>query len=121
MARLCIGGKMCRRVDCKNRCKSWFTASPELEVACRGRCDSNDTSFTKENFLCSGDWIDDRDVIALYGYDPCPKSGGTIDEVLDPLGDRAREDERLQQIMPLAIAIVVLIAAGLAIMYVMKR
>ena len=117
----CIGGKSCRRYDCRQRCKGWFGGMDELERACKGRCNGDSTSFSKEDFLCSGQWVDDGNIILAYGYDPCPNSGRTTEEILDPLGDRAREDERLKTVIPIVLALIVLIAAGLGILYVVRK
>lgn len=117
----CIGGRSCRRYDCRQRCKAWFGGMDELERACKGRCNGDSTSFTKDDFLCSGNWVDDANIILAYGYDPCPGSGSSAEDVLDPLGDRKREDERLKQIKPIVIAAFILIAAALGILYVMRK
>lgn len=90
---ICIGGAACRRQDCKERCRAWFGAMPDIEYACRNACKSN-TSFTKDEFQCSGNWIDDAIVIRNYGYDPCTTGGTSVQQYLDPLADRAREDQQ---------------------------
>ena len=95
----CIGYKGCKRAQCKQRCKGWFGAQPDIERACKNACGS-DYNLTKEGFLCSGNWIEEAIVIAAYGYDPCPNSGVDVTQVFDPLGDREREDKELQRFQP---------------------
>jgi len=117
---VCIGGKWCRTQKCKNRCKGWFSGQDDLERACKNACKVT-TSFSKDDFLCSGEWVDDGNVILAYGYDPCLGSGREAEEILDPLGNRDREEQRLKQIIPIVVALIVLVAAGLGILYVMRK
>jgi hypothetical protein len=117
----CVGGANCRKYDCKQRCKSWFSGLDELERQCKNACKGDDRTFTKDEFLCSGKWVDDQNVILQYGYDPCPNRGASVEDTLDPLGDRAREDERLKKILPVFVALLVLAAAGFGIFMVMKK
>ena len=115
----CIGGKACRRAQCKDRCRSWFSAQPDLERACKNACKGN-SSLSKEEFLCSGNYFSEAAYIALYGTDPCG-GGVVIDEVLDPLNDRAREEKEWQDVQPVLLGIGILIAAALIILYLIKK
>lgn len=117
---LCVGRKACKRAECKQRCKSWFGAQPDIERACKNACGSN-SSLTKEDFLCSGNYIDDAIMIAAYGYDPCPNSGTSIEDLFDPLGDRDREDEKLQELQPAIIGGGILVLAALVILFIVAR
>ena len=88
--------------ECKRRCKGWFGALPEVERQCKNACSSN-KHITREEFLCSGNWIEDIIIIQAYGYDPCPDSGSTLEEFLDPLNDRERQEKELEQYTPVLI------------------
>lgn len=109
-------GKKC---ECKRRCKSWFSGMPSLEDACKNACKSNKT-LDKNGFLCSGDYVDQRNIILQYGFDPC------IDDDID-FGDTlagqaaGQSGEQWQQLQPIFLGLAVLIAASLIILYVIKR
>lgn len=95
----CIGGAWCRTQDCKERCKGWFAGQPELERACKNACKAK-SSLTKQDFLCSGNWVAQQIVFAAYGYDPCPGDEINIEDYFDPLDDRSREDEKRESLQP---------------------
>lgn len=116
----CIGGKWCRRQECRNRCKSWFGQQPDLERQCSALCNNN-TSFSREDFLCSGQYVDQNVVILAYGYDPCPNSGPTVQNILDPLSDRQRQDEELEKFTPVLIGGGLLVLAALIILVTVIR
>ena len=117
---LCIGRIACKRAECKQRCKSWFGAQPDIERACKNAC-GVDYNLTKENFLCSGNYIEQAVMIAAYGYDPCPESGISIEDFFDPLGDRDREDKKLQELQPVIIGGGLLVLAALVILFMVVR
>ena len=117
---LCIGRKACKRAACKQRCKSWFGAQPDIERACKNACGSN-YNLTKEDFLCSGNYIEEAIMIAAYGYDPCPGAGTTIEQYLDPLGDREREDTKLQELQPVILGGGLMVLAALVILFMVVR
>lgn len=88
------------KCKCRRRCRSWFSLMPEVERGCRNRCNSGDTEFKKQDYLCGGD-VDEELLIIAYGYDPC-EGGVGIEDVLDPLdtaGDEARDLERYQPVL----------------------
>lgn len=111
---ICVGGKWCRRQECRKRCESWFGTMPDVADACKSAC-HNSTSFTREQFLCSGKYIDKATVIARYKYDPCPGQGLTVEDFLDPLNDREREDRKLSEYGPVIAAIGFMLLSGLII------
>jgi hypothetical protein len=115
----CIGGKACRRQDCKERCKSWYGLQPDLEKACKNACKSN-SSLTKEQFQCSGKYVDEQALILAYGYDPC-NGGVSIDQVLDPTGSSVYQAEKLESLSNTFLLLGILIAAGLAVLYYLRR
>lgn len=115
----CIGGKACRRLDCKERCKSWFALQPELEKACKNACKSN-SSLEQQDFLCSGKYVSEQVIMLAYGYDPCA-GGVTMDDVLDPTGSMEYEAEKLDKLGNTFILLGALIAVGLAVLYFMRK
>lgn len=119
---LCIGGKACRRQACKNRCKSWFSAQPDIERQCKNACKDN-ISFSREDFLCSGKWVDRTVVMLTYGYDPCPGQAGgrTMEELLDPLGDRERDEQKREDLQPVILGGALLILAALVVLVMVLR
>jgi hypothetical protein len=82
--------------------------------ACRAACAGN-ISFSKEEFLCSGNYVDQEYVIGRYKYDPCLDDDTTLEGFLDPLNDREREAEKRQDMIPLVAGIGLLLLAGLII------
>lgn len=106
-------GRMRRRNQCQQRCKGWFSGMPDVERSCKNACKTN-TELTKDEFLCSNNYIEEALLIARYGYDPCPGRGATLESYLDPLGDRPREDVKNEQLSELAV--ILGIAAGAAVL-----
>ena len=107
-------GKKCK---CKRNCKSWFGLQPDLERACINAC-KNNTGLQKDQFLCSGQYVDEAVIIGAYGYDPC--SGGiSVEDYLDPLDDREGDQAKLKNLMPVYIGLGLLILVG--IYYLVKR
>ena len=106
--------------ECQRRCKSWFGQTPDVERQCRKAC-HEDKHFTREEFLCEGNWVDEMAFIAAYGYDPCPDNDTTITDFLDPLNDRERQDKQLEEYTPFIIGggalllIVLIIFAAIAL------
>lgn len=111
---LCVGRKGCKRAECKQRCKGWFGAQPDIERSCKNACGS-DYNLTKEGFLCSGNWVEDAILIQAYGYDPCPNSGSSIEDIFDPLGDRDRQDQELENYTPVLIGAGALLLIGMVV------
>jgi hypothetical protein len=116
----CIGGKMCRRQECRNRCRSWFGQQADIERQCRKLCNNN-ISFTREEFLCSGEYVDDALIILSYGYDPCPGSGANVQDLLDPLNDRERQDAELEKFTPVILGGGLMLLAALVILIMVIR
>ena len=110
-----IGNK--ERTACRRRCKSWFSGMPDVERSCINACKSN-TRLTKEEFLCSGNYVVEALLIARYGYDPCPGKGLSLSGYFDPLEDRPREDEKNRQMKDIAIILAILAAAGVIVLFV---
>ncbi len=95
------------KCQCRRRCKSWFSLTPEVEKGCRKLCGTGKTEFTKEDYLCGG-YQDEELLILAYGYDPC-QGGVTMQDVLDPLdsaGDEQRDFERYQDVLIVGAALV---------------
>lgn len=66
--------------ECESRCDTWFFTNPELADVCKSACKAN-KKLSKDDFLCSGNYISELDFYQRYGYDPCPKSGYTLAEL----------------------------------------
>ena len=115
----CIGGNACRRLACKERCKSWYGLQPDLEKACKNACKGN-SSLTKEDFQCSGKYVDEQALILAYGYDPCA-GGVSVEEILDPLDSQGQAAEKLESLSGTFLLLGILIMAGLAVLYYMRR
>jgi LPXTG-motif cell wall-anchored protein len=114
----CIGGKWCRTQECKNRCKGWFGTQPDIERACKGACNTT-SSLKKDDFLCSGDWIDQRVVFAAYGYDPCADDEVTIEDYFDPTGekeDAKAQAESTNQLIYIVLGVLILSLGGLLLL-----
>lgn len=98
------------KTQCRRRCGSWFSLTPEVERSCRKLCNTGRTEFTKEEFLCKEGVIDEELLIMAFGYDPC-EGGIGIEDVLDPLdtaGDEQRDFDRYKDVLVVGAALVVL-------------
>ena len=116
----CIGGKWCRGQECRNRCRSWFGQQPDIERQCRKLCNNN-ISFSREEFLCSGNYVDDALIILSYGYDPCPGAGSSVEALLDPLDDRGRQDAELKRYAPVILGGGIMLLAALVVLIMVIR
>lgn len=116
----CIGKKACARARCKNRCQSWLAGKPDLVKACKNVCKSH-SGLEKEEFLCSGKYVDQHDYMLRYKTDPCPEDDIVMQQVLDPLDDRGREEREWQDLQPVLVVLGLLIVAALVILYVLKK
>lgn len=102
--------------ECRKRCDSWFSLELELKDGCRSLCNSGRTEFfTPEEYLCSGEGPGEAAVIRRYGYDPCKGTAYEIEDFVDPVGERARQDIREQENR--ALFQDVLIVAGVLIVF----
>ncbi len=110
----CIGGKWCRTQECRSRCESWFGTMPDVKDACRKACDGS-VSFSKEEFLCSGQYLDVGPVMLRYKYDPCNDDSITMESILDPANKRTEEEDRLKLYAPYLIGASVLFLGALAL------
>lgn len=108
------------KCKCKRRGKGYFSGLPELERGFGKACDSN-SNISKEEYLCSGLWVDQGQVMLMYGFDPCPKSGSSMIDILDPLKSREENNQDFQESQPIFIGIAVLIVAGLLILWFVNR
>jgi len=70
--------------------------------------------------MCGGKYIDEAAFMRQYGFDPCP-GGATMDELLDPLNDRAAQQKQFQDIAPLLWGVLALILVALAVLYFLRR
>ena len=115
----CIGGSWCRKQKCKERCKGWFGAQPDIERACKNACKSDD-GLTKDSFLCSGNWLDQQIIFQAYGYDPCATDTTTIDDFLDPLNDRDNQAAETAEYKDLIIIIAAILLLAIAALVYIK-
>lgn len=92
---------------------------PELERGFTKACDSNHR-ITREQYLCSGKYIDQKQVMLMYGYDPC-EGGPSWSEVLDPLATKEENNQDFESSTPIFIGIGALIVVGLVILWLVNR
>lgn len=111
----CIGGKWCRTQECRSRCESWFGTMVDVADACKKAC-NNSVSFTKDEFLCSGKYLDIGPVMLRYKFDPCADDDLGLDDLLDPLDTRNQEARTLKSYTPLLIGAGVIFIAALALL-----
>ena len=102
-------GKTCQ---CKRRCKSWFSGTDSLLDACKAAC-KGDNSLTRERFLCSGNYVDQQNIILQYGYDPCLNDDVTFESTL-------QIEDQWENLRPIMIVLVILLFGALAIFYIKK-
>jgi hypothetical protein len=76
-------GKTC---ECKKQCSSWAAGMPDVVSACKDAC-KVDNGLNKDQFFCSGNYLNQSQFILQYGFDPCPGDGVTFENtVVDPGG-----------------------------------
>lgn len=92
---------------------------PDVERACRNACTGNQ-SFSREEFMCSGKYIDEAAFIRAYGIDPC-EGGAAMEDILDPLNDREAQEKQFQDIAPFLWGVLLLILVALAVLYFLRR
>lgn len=110
-------GKKCR---CQRRGKSYFSGQPDLERAFSKACDGN-TDLERDDFLCSGKYMDQRAIILNYGYDPCVGDNITVQNVLDPTNQRDENNADFKSSLPVIGVIGGLIAVGIIVLYFINR
>lgn len=109
-------GKNCK---CNQKAKGLFPGQPDLAKGFRNACIGNN-NLTKDEYLCSGRYVNEQTIMLSYGYDPC-SGGKSIGEVLDPTNQRAENNQDFQDTLPILIGIGVLIVAGLITLYLLNR
>lgn len=86
----------------------------DLEDACKNACKGN-TNFSREEFLCSGKYVSQGNVMRYYGgYDPCPNDIITKDaefNIQDPW----------EKLTPIIAVLVVILIGALAVWFIQKR
>lgn len=108
------------KCKCKRRGKAYFSGLPELERGFGKACDSN-SNLTREEYLCSGKYIDQVQAMAMYGLDLCPKDAVTFDIFADPTGSKQESNQDFKESQPIFIGLGVLIVAGLLILWLVNR
>lgn len=116
----CIGGAWCRKQDCRKRCESWFGTMPDVMDSCKARCNDS-TSFTRDEYLCSGNNVDIGTVMLRYKTDPCPDDNILLSDLLDPLGREDDEIEAARAYTPLIIGIALIMLTGLIYLITNKK
>jgi len=107
--------------NCKRRCRSWFSGLPDVERACINRCRTGNTEFARDEFLCGGEGLDERQIILAYGFDPCPDNATTFEDAVDPLGERAQAGIDLRQYQDVFVVLGALIVLGLVTLVVIIK
>lgn len=110
-----------RKCECRRRCKSYFSDTPDLERGCSKACSDN-WGLNREYYLCSGKYIDQQQFMLAYGYDPCPNDNITLTDVLDPTDSFERNQENIDNLKPvfLGLGLVVLISI-IALAWALKK
>jgi hypothetical protein len=96
---------------CKNKCEGSFS-HPGTVAQCKGHCKSStffknnflDGDISKEEFLCSGKWIDIQTHMLQTNTDPCPDDGLTLEDILTPIDEGEERREKIQDYSPILIA-----------------
>jgi hypothetical protein len=102
-------GPACR---CRQRARGLFPGMPDLERGYANACKVAG-QLSKEEYLCSGKYADERMVMLAYGYDPCAGTGPSFDELLDPTGSAEREQQTLDKLRPVFLVLAVAVVIGL--------
>lgn len=91
---------------------------PDTERACQNACKGN-PNIQKDDFLCSGNYADQRAFIIQYGFDPCPGDDITVENtVIDPEGALSeRENEKWERLRPVLGVLAILVFVALFILY----
>jgi len=102
---LCVGKKACARARCKKRCKSWFTGMDDVLKMCKNACSASaDELQSRDDFLCSGKYINDDRILAQYHIDGC----STNDYGHGDFGNEGKTD-LWKSTMPFIVLLVILI------------
>ncbi|AEE53729.1 hypothetical protein Halhy_5906 [Haliscomenobacter hydrossis DSM 1100] len=110
-------GKTCK---CTQKSKGYFPGQPDLQKGFRNACVGNN-ALSKEEYLCSGKYVDEQTIMLAYGYDPC-SGGKSIGDVLDPTRSAETEQENLEQLTPVFIILGIGVIVGIiAFVIIAKR
>ncbi|MCB0637442.1 MAG: hypothetical protein KDC54_12525 [Lewinella sp.] len=91
---------------------------PSMEDACKNAC-KDDAGLSKDGFLCSGRYVDQLNFISQYGYDPCTGDEVGFDDTAAGLS-LGQSDVQWERLQPVLIGLFILIAAGLAVLFIAK-
>lgn len=108
------------KCKCQRRGKSYFSGMPELARGFGKACDGNQ-NITKDEYLCSGKFIDQAQVMLMYGYDPCAGTGPSWNEVLDPLATKQENNQDFSASTPIFVGLGALIIVGLVVLWLVNR
>lgn len=115
---ICLGNKRCQaKAACKKRCKSYFPSQKTLRKGCENLCKTGSTDFEKNQYLCSGKYVDEQAVMFEFGYDPCLASGPTIEETFDPTDTAGQAERNFERMQPVFIGLGVLILIALGVLF----
>ncbi|MEL6660802.1 MAG: hypothetical protein AAFY48_08795 [Bacteroidota bacterium] len=78
--------------------------------SCKAACKGN-SRLTKDNFLCSGNYVDQQNIILQYGYDPC------LDDAITPESTLGIEDQ-WAKMQPVLIILGLILIGALVILYI---
>ncbi|PHN06165.1 hypothetical protein [Flavilitoribacter nigricans] len=117
----CFNNKKCQAKDaCRKRCKSFFPGQKTLRKGCESLCKTGFTDFGKEEYLCSGKYVDEAAVMLEFGYDPCLTSGPTIPDILDPTDTAGQAERNYERLEPVYIGLGLLIVIALGVLFFKK-
>ena len=81
--------------------------------ACKAAC-KGDNSLGRDEFLCSGNYLDQQNIILQYGYDPCLNDSVTFEDTL-------QIEDQWGNMRPILMILAILLIGGLAILYIKNR
>lgn len=90
-----------------------------MERACKKACSSN-SALTRDDFLCSGNYVIEQEWISQLGTDPCPGNNVTVEDVFDPFNTRQFERNRFEDMKPILYGLVGLVLVALGVLVLVK-
>jgi hypothetical protein len=107
---------------CKNRCEGVFS-HPGVVESCKGWCKSSSNfkngfingKIGREDFLCSGKYIDLPTHMLATNVDPCPNDDLTLEDLLDPTNQAETRKQKINDFTPVIIGGAVFI--GILLLY----
>lgn len=91
---------------------------PDLVDAAKAACKGN-SGLSREEFLCSGRYVDQRNVILKFGFDPCLEDEIDFEDTI--AGQEAGADEeQWERLKPIVYGLGILIVLAVAVFFIRK-